>query len=318
MDRYVYKPLPAENLCVRLLRLLPGPRDAEIQCEMMNYSIDQSRSYGLYEALSYVWGDPSNKIRVAVRDQDDAHFRYLEVTTNLYAGLLRLRDTRTSRLIWIDAISINQHDLVERGQQVQRMATIYANSSQVVVWLGPGSSDGENPHHCREAFTRIRQSTTHTNVLPDDVRTLLKREWFTRVWVTQEVAAARALSILYGNEEMSGVNFARGLQNFSQAFTSEDKAFATYVPALLDLMVWSPTVSTIHHPLPTLNFAPLEEIVEMFHTKEATDQRDKIYALLGLRSDNGSTRVPIPNYLKPWAHVFREFIQFVLGSEAQV
>jgi hypothetical protein len=42
----------------------------------------------------------------------------LDVTANLYVALRRLRDTDFARLMWIDAVSINQENLEERGIQV--------------------------------------------------------------------------------------------------------------------------------------------------------------------------------------------------------
>ncbi|RMJ04826.1 hypothetical protein CDV36_014510 [Fusarium kuroshium] len=45
-----------------------------------------------------------------------------------------LRNCSLDRIIWVDAICINQDDAEERGRQVQSMAKIYANASRVVVW----------------------------------------------------------------------------------------------------------------------------------------------------------------------------------------
>lgn len=42
----------------------------------------------------------------------------------------------TPTLLWIDAICINQQDILERNQQVNLMATIYQRATIVRVWLG--------------------------------------------------------------------------------------------------------------------------------------------------------------------------------------
>ena len=39
--------------------------------------------------------------------------------------------------MYIDAICLNQEDLRERSQEVQRMADIYSKTKAVTVWLGP-------------------------------------------------------------------------------------------------------------------------------------------------------------------------------------
>jgi hypothetical protein len=57
--------------------------------------------------------------------------------------MLRLRDPDLPRVMWIDAVCINQNDLEERGDQVQIMALIYAYAAKVTVWLGE-EADGSN------------------------------------------------------------------------------------------------------------------------------------------------------------------------------
>ena len=40
------------------------------------------------------------------------------------------------RVIWVDAICINQNDLAERKHQVELMASTYAKARSVILWLG--------------------------------------------------------------------------------------------------------------------------------------------------------------------------------------
>lgn len=72
-----------------------------------------------------------------------SRFDKLSVTQNLGRALpyLRLRDR--PRVFWIDAICVNQRDLRERSQQVQRMADLYRMASRVIVWLGEQTNNSE-------------------------------------------------------------------------------------------------------------------------------------------------------------------------------
>jgi hypothetical protein len=91
-------------------------------------------TWGDYVALSYTWGDASVTREIFVDDIP------VSVTVNLYAALLQLRDhsrVRQGFRIWVDALCINQADLVERAVQVARMKEIYERAWHVVVWLGP-------------------------------------------------------------------------------------------------------------------------------------------------------------------------------------
>ena len=134
MSSYRYSSLPLEGDNIHLLRLLPAKDEAApLQCELHNYSLQQSgpRTH-LYEALSYVWGDSTRPLPKFIFI-DTYH---LPVTVNLHAALSRLRDHSFERIIWVDAVCINQENLKEQGQQVQLMAKIYSNAHRVIVWLG--------------------------------------------------------------------------------------------------------------------------------------------------------------------------------------
>ena len=67
-------------------------------------------------------------------------FKRLLVTPNCDAAIRYLRYEVTSRILWIDAISINQQDFGEKNTQVQMMGEIYAGASRALVWLGEDSS----------------------------------------------------------------------------------------------------------------------------------------------------------------------------------
>jgi Heterokaryon incompatibility protein (HET) len=124
----------------RLLVLLPGLDDAEIQCEIQHASLDGPPQY---EALSYTWGDPKGEDSlVPCRGDPSASYPikvdegYLRIGYNLECALKQLRHGTNPRTLWIDAICINQDDFEEKNQQVKAMARIYSNASRVLAWLG--------------------------------------------------------------------------------------------------------------------------------------------------------------------------------------
>ncbi|KAF5696935.1 het [Fusarium mundagurra] len=115
---------------------------------------------------------------------------------------LRLRPSRL-RKHPVHAICINQRDSNEKGKQVQSMAKIYAKASRVIVWLGEAAASSD------QALEEIRivavknpaiNETNHQQA----ILALLEREWFQRIWVLQEVAAARHVLIKCGSMEIDG------------------------------------------------------------------------------------------------------------------
>lgn len=109
--QYSYTPIDSETGDIRLVSIYPGDGNL-INCKIVQSSL-QNKSVA-YEALSYVWGDVSQKGEILL----DGH--PFNVTRNLGDALLQLRLT-TPRKLWIDAICVNQQDLVERSKQVLPM-----------------------------------------------------------------------------------------------------------------------------------------------------------------------------------------------------
>jgi Heterokaryon incompatibility protein (HET) len=58
-----------------------------------------------------------------------------QATTNLESALRHLRSDRT-KVLWVDAVCINQRNIDEKNSQVRRMGEIFAKASNVIVWLG--------------------------------------------------------------------------------------------------------------------------------------------------------------------------------------
>jgi hypothetical protein len=59
------------------------------------------------------------------------------------SDLLRLRLRDEPRLLWIDAVCINQTDNVEKTKQATLMRKIYENAVRVLVQLGEGSEESD-------------------------------------------------------------------------------------------------------------------------------------------------------------------------------
>ncbi|KAK4863708.1 hypothetical protein LT330_002486 [Penicillium expansum] len=124
---YEYETLKGHVLPLRLVELLPGTRQEDITCRMYETSLDKCA--GSYEALSYVWGDDSEKTPIQIDG------RTLEIGPNLRLALFNLRLPDKPRTLWVDAICIRQDCTNERNKQVAFMDEIYRRARRTVVWL---------------------------------------------------------------------------------------------------------------------------------------------------------------------------------------
>ena len=181
MPPYRYPPLLPGPDSIRLLRLLPHKdRTAPIECELFDYSLQEpSQGTHLYEALSYVWGGQEKPRSISIDGQD------LPVTVNLHVALSHLRDHFLNRIIWADAVCINQTDFQERGHQVQSMAKIYYKANRVIVWLGDAA---DNSNGALEYIRLAAKQTTNplsNETIQRAIFAVLQRPWFRRIWVRE-------------------------------------------------------------------------------------------------------------------------------------
>jgi len=210
-DVYSYSPL-SDRGNIRLLRLMAS-EEGDIRVQIFQYPLRESdhQEIHLYEALSYVWGSELSlkPIYVGSDNDNDNDSRCFPVTANLYAALLRLRDRFLPRILWVDAVCINQQDNDEKGFQVQRMAKIYASASRVVVWLGdPGNPGGAGGDEALQILRRLGegQSVSSSDAVSDRatqpsvdmadrqaVHALFERPWFQRMWVRQSALSSLGL-----------------------------------------------------------------------------------------------------------------------------
>ncbi|KAN0083382.1 Heterokaryon incompatibility protein (HET) domain containing protein [Elaphomyces granulatus] len=128
----VYDGLPEGQKWIRLLELLPGNPEEEIICKIHTVSMSENPKY---EALSYTWGDPSKPSPISVNGHK------CNVAINLFLALRRLRRQKASRMLWVDAVCINQSNVHEKSGQVAMMGEIYEAASEVVAWLGEPTSE---------------------------------------------------------------------------------------------------------------------------------------------------------------------------------
>jgi len=129
---------------------------------------------------------------------------------------------------------------------------------------------------------------------------LLARSWLKRIWILQEVANARAAEVVCGTISLSARVFA--LTPSLLGITPD-----SHCQAVLDIMPGPSRRSSCwaeEHNLLTL--------LVKFSESEASDPRDKIYALLGMSSDACDTDLLSPNYNKSDQEVVRNTISFLL------
>ena len=308
---YRYNPLNKALEEIRLLRIDKAKPGKRIQCTLEHVSMKAKPDY---IALSYTWDNPFGKADQVEEHGEDIVInkrpfhsaKTLPVRYNLACALRTLPRGR-SHWYWIDAICLNQSDVAERNEQVPRIGNIYSDAIRVIAWLGPASDNSSL------AFDLIRQIADR-DVASDDSDdsnelevgrwiestwtdeayydswlafvSLLQRTWWRRTWVLQETIQAKYLELWCGKVQLDWSTIGRAIIVLTdhQAAYKVSKRFA---PA--------GALDQIYNAFHALFFRmgtrqsiskgetmPLLFLLDRARSHLATDDRDKLFALLSL------------------------------------
>jgi Heterokaryon incompatibility protein (HET) len=257
-----------------------------VKCEIETFHVDQAPNY---EAISYAWGEATDLTYIRIGNR-----HRMLITKCLDSALRYLRHSSKERLLWADAICINQDKITEKNETVAQMHIIFHNAWQVIVWLGqpirPWSfrvilnmPDGEEDSNLQLYF---RGKCQMENRLNSNARALLqfgRLPWFSRGWVCQEVCFARHIQIQFGRHLLSWEHFERVAVKLASV--------------LPDFLKWEPLrerrkYTAIQEAISGLAETRLQlqkgraitlgPLLTFARIKATTDPRDKVFAFLNL------------------------------------
>jgi hypothetical protein len=309
-----YSPLKLGEKQIRLLRLDRRIPFLDLKMELITYDFDKAPPY---EAISYVWGDSKHRENsVILNDQ-----RYC-VTINVFNILRRRSSLFKSKLIWIDTICIDQSNDAEKSEQVRMMKEIYHQSDRVYICLGENpdawlaikmlndlvilkqlASKATLSRHLFHFYAGRSKGDKYLDAQLTALLDLLHHPWFNRIWVVQEVVAARSIRIIYGSYVIPWESLMILVKLFVDPETQEIMSIFQYSG---DVWVARPVPLGPTHASFMNGFRDLFRRKQTIHLYEAlrtflafksSVPRDKIFALLGLTDASKELR-PLVRYEK--------------------
>ncbi|OBT60706.1 hypothetical protein VE03_09844 [Pseudogymnoascus sp. 23342-1-I1] len=265
-----------------------------------------------YEALSYTWGTTGNEEYIHITDPADPLRTpcWIRIRANLASALRHLRYPDRQRTLWVDAISINQADIIERGRQVKRMSLIYPYSDKVIIWIGPESEDSAHALETLQYFSeQVEYIISHRwgdapnakerdwwrdgHILPYENKTwtsissMLSRVWFERVWVLQEALSCNRVVLQCGRDTIPWVNMRKALLVLRQK--------TSILPPEIRGRLFAYARGLMAPPL-----ASCEHLLLWARNQKCTDPQDRIYGILGLLDPRIVAKIEVDYSIPVW------------------
>ncbi|KAE8445510.1 hypothetical protein EG329_013273 [Mollisiaceae sp. DMI_Dod_QoI] len=221
--QYLYRPFETKN-SIRLFELKPGSREDPIEGRLVCRSFDSKPKY---EALSYAWGSSAMHHHILTDEGT------IPMTASVRSALTRLRLESRVRVLWIDALCINQRDNEEKSDQIMLMPKIYSSASRVVVHLGQQSDRSDLVLKLIEKIAKTSFFALSGKFVSDSAltrfglphgrdkiwkqfRTFWARPWFRRIWIIQEFVLAKDITMICGEWEGSWEIFSDAIVKINE------------------------------------------------------------------------------------------------------
>ena len=349
IPQYQYSPIDTNerklylgrSRIIRLLNILPGAFGDDL-CVTIEAGRLNLVNPPQYEALSYVWGSGQDLKTIYIGG--DKQFS-LQVTQNLESSLRHLRHSDNNRVLWVDAICINQSDNNERNEEVFHMRDIYACASRVIIWLGAKfecCTSPDNEEHGKRVMSYIQETSISEKAFdqlenPGEISSALAwlyhRPWFQRVWILQELIMCPPHETL---QDMPNAVFHLGKWEvpFFLLWQTIDKLKRDHASSIVNT-TWRhhQAIALLNTPilvlrnawcdyrgmgsdLPLESRSPAEQLLFMLVLvtwRDCTVMHDIFYGVLGLVQGSIPATL-LPDYASDEESVFRTYASYLLSN----
>jgi hypothetical protein len=132
---FVHEPLKDPGSEIRLISVeASDEQEDDIECTISTHTIDEAPPYA---AISYTWGSMSHKRSIKLNG------KRLDIGQNSWTVLWQVRLHEIAVPVWIDVLSIDQANDVEKSIQVGMMGIIYKTAQITFVSLGSHEDDSD-------------------------------------------------------------------------------------------------------------------------------------------------------------------------------
>ena len=365
LNVHSYDKLKGEQIRVIIVKPAEDP-SSDMVVDIQTLSFEELEELYHYEALSYHWGEGDNThpifIQHSLTSQPQQSYnlnkvsdiaillakKRLLVKPNLYRALKHLRQKKDPCALWVDAVCIDQSSEEEKKEQVPNIAKVYNKADRVCIWLGSADHDGRTDRAMRFIQDIVKAYDLDNLIKPEkatcwsDLIYLMRKRWFSRRWVIQELALAKDAVVRCGERQVHWRDFADAIGLFDlhfkqirQLFKDKEKFPNKEYDIITDLKplgakILVDQISNVFlRDTEGLRFEPqqtLETLISTLSTFETSDPRDTVNALLNIAREtcpfssansrfpeDPNNPLPKPSYSKDLLEVYTDLVRWIVN-----
>lgn len=360
-SRTIYQALSSRKRELRVLSVEPGVDGEELRASLIVTTVPAATHSGIksrswlsrkrieYEAISYCWGDPSEREIVRLDGV------CISAPASALHALRCFRLPDKQRLLWIDALCINQQDIDERSSQVAMMGDIYANATQTLIYLDTlvDSDMVQQTFHLLErihdrflgqdglewvrefadsnGYEGLRTRAGEVKLQDGEnlglLNVLFEHPWFHRLWVWQEALLAPNCRFHMGSccttwEVVMACAVWCGHTGYGVASHDEPPVPEDCLPSYFSRLSMSlPSILFLDNVVNQRFGRPGHTLGYLLSTTshcETSDPRDRLYALLGLSTSPGADIHPLirPDYHRSTRECMTDATRYAIADSS--
>ena len=211
------------------------------------------------------------------------------------------------------------------------MTKVYSQAYEVAIWLGPEYEDSNQALQLLERINSFHQAPSWDYNFYDIIRDsayhphrqalvcLFERDYWSRLWVVQEVHNAKKIRVYCGSASLPWIFFTTSssifrlhltdlVQTFREKISASGYAWSTILSNHGPARLWDMKEASVTGLLPSL----------IFHrSKACVDARDKVFGLLGILPLHESSQI-IVDYNMSIREVYINVVDYVLRTTGKL
>lgn len=289
--QYLYNSIDSSAGEIRLLKVKKAVfRSDVVECEVITAFLGKAHEF---QALSYCWG--SGGMTDSMLCNGQMHF----VSSSLTNALKAYREGPLhDKPLWVDAVSIDQTNQAEKGEQIPLMRQIYTDAAGVFVHLG----EAERPwFQGLDLMLLLSILQEHSKTADDEVTAVMydilpslehpswthfmdtfSSRWFRRTWILQEIALSRNAKFCNGHFGAVNWDFIETAYKFFTESGIANRVIISKNPDSVIGLLNLGRILRIKDIAHSSNKTSLMQVLDVTHRFEVSNPRDKIIGVLGM------------------------------------